>query len=190
MYLGPTDATLHISLDEVEPEVWRRLVVPSAILLPDLASVFEVTMGWAGYHLHQFVVADILFGAPDDDNDWSIDYRKVTLQQVARAAGSTLSWEYDFGDGWTHTVRVEAIAEPDPAVVGPVVLDGAGACPPEDCGGPYGYTEMLAAVADPDHDRHDDVLVWLGGDFDPAAFDAAAVNARLRALRSQRARTR
>jgi hypothetical protein len=190
MYFGPTDSTLRISLDHVEPEVWRRVVVPSAIGLPDLAGVFEVAMGWDGSHLHQFVVAGISFAPPDDDNEWTIDYRKITLQQVARFPGSVLSWHYDFGDGWTHTVLVETSGRPDPAVVGPVVLDGAMACPPEDCGGPFGYAQMLEAAADPRHEEHDDVLDWLGDDFDPAVFDPGAVNARLRPFRQRATKRR
>lgn len=190
MYFGPTESTLRISLNDVTPDVWRHIVVPSSILLPELSRVLETVMGWEGYHLHQFVVADILFGAPNEDDDWSIDYRKVTLQQISRQPGSTFEWHYDFGDGWVHSVEVQAVGEPDPERATPVVLGGARACPPEDCGGPWGYAELLEAIADPDHEQHDELIGWVGAGFDPDAFDVGAVNRRLAPQRKEPKRRR
>jgi hypothetical protein len=183
MYFGPTDAVLRISLDDVESEVWRRVVAPSDIVLPELANVLLAAMGWDGHHLHQFVVADVVtFAMPDEDNDWSIDERKVTLQQISRS-GSSFVFEYDFGDGWSHTVLVESVGEPDPQRKPPMLLDGANACPPEDCGGSGGYADLKEVLADPDHDEHESMRDWAGDDFDPATFDLALAAKRVRAVK-------
>jgi hypothetical protein len=182
MYFGPTDAVLRISLDDVEPEVWRRVVVPSDIVLPELADVLLAAMGWEGYHLHQFVIADVVsFAMPDEDNEWLIDERQVTLQQISRN-GSTFSFEYDFGDGWRHTVSVESVGEPDPARKPPMLIDGANACPPEDCGGPWGYANLREALDDPGHEEHEAMRDWAGDDFDQARFELSSAAKRVRAV--------
>jgi hypothetical protein len=137
MYFGPVVYVLHVQLDGVEPRIWRRVVVEEATKLPRLSRILEAAMGWEGYHLHAFEVGDgVRFSAPDPDADDAIDERKVTVKQILPRDGSALVWHYDFGDGWTHTVTVEARNEPDPDARYPQVLDGARACPPEDCGGP------------------------------------------------------
>ena len=181
MYFGPTHHRLRISLDDVEPEVWRSLVVASEITLPDLARVLVAVMGWEGYHLHQFVVGGMYFGPGDVDmSRFTIPYEQITLEQIARE-GVEFEWHYDFGDSWSHRVVAEWVGEPEQARV-PVCLDGARACPPEDCGGTGGYEELLLTLADPDDEDHDDMLEWVGGGFDPEAFDRKAVNERLRFL--------
>lgn len=186
VYFGPTHHHLRISLDEVEPEVWRTLVVASDIALPELGDVLVAVMGWEGYHLHQYVAGGMYFGDDDDETSrFTIAYERITLEQIAGRAGGEFEWHYDFGDGWTHRVVVERVGEPQQARV-PVCLDGARACPPEDCGGPHGYADLLTALADPGHDEHDRMVEWVGGGFDPDAFDRTAVNERLRSLGSDR----
>jgi len=107
------------------------------------------------------------------------DEDAVTLVEVCPKAKSKLIYEYDFGDGWEHTIEVQKILEPESGVEYPVCLGGKKACPPEDCGGIWGYYELLDAIADPKHDRHDELREWLGGEFDPDAFDLEEVNAVL-----------
>ena len=91
---------------------------------------------------------------------------------------------YDFGDDWEHDIKLEKILPPDPAAVTPVCLTGKGACPPEDCGGAWGYADLKEAIANPDHEEHEELLGWLGLDdpseFDPAEFSLDEINARLR----------
>lgn len=181
MYFGPTHHRLRIRLDEVEPEVWRSVVVASDTLLSDLAGVLGAVMGWEGYHLHQFVVGGMYFGAGDEEmSRFTIAYERVTLEQIARE-GTEFEWHYDFGDSWSHRVIVESVGEPEQARVS-VCLDGARACPPEDCGGTGGYEELLRVLADPDDEDHADMMEWVGGGFDPDAFDRTAVNERLQFL--------
>lgn len=182
VYFGATHHHLRISLHAVEPELWRSVVVASDILLPDLARVLQVVMGWEGHHLHQFVAGGMYFGSGDEETSrFTIAYERVTLEQIARE-GVEFEWHYDFGDSWSHRVVAERVAEPEQARV-PICLDGARACPPEDCGGTDGYSELLRVLADPDDDDHADLLEWLGGGFDPEPFDLKVVNERLRFLR-------
>jgi hypothetical protein len=94
-----------------------------------------------------------------------------------------LRYEYDFGDSWEHELLVEKILPPEPGVRYPLCLKGKGACPPEDVGGVWGYDSFLEAIADPKHPEHDDMLEWVGGEFDPEAFDLDEVNEALRYVR-------
>ena len=107
------------------------------------------------------------------------DENAVTLGEVCPKVKSKLIYEYDFGDGWGHTIEVQKIVEPAPGVEYPVCLTGKKACPPEDCGGVWGYYDMIEAISDPDHERHEELSEWLGGEFDPEAFDLEEVNAIL-----------
>jgi Plasmid pRiA4b ORF-3-like protein len=177
---GPTVHVLKITLRDVKPPVWRRLVVGSDTRLPKFARMLESTMGWGGYHLHLFDVGGVLFGPDDEDFDYTIDERHATVQHLLPKVKSKLRWDYDFGDGWEHDVVVEAI---DPAEEGaryPVCLDGKRACPPEDCGGPHGYANLLSVLADADHPEHAAAAAWVPDGFDPKKFDLAATNRRLR----------
>lgn len=189
VYFGPTHHRLRISLDDVAPEVWRTLEVASDTTLAQLAQVFVAAMGWEGHHLHQFVVAGMCFGPGDvETSRFTIAYEQITLEQIARA-GTQFEWHYDFGDSWSHRVVVEHVGEPERADA-PACLDGARACPPEDCGGSGGYENLLEVLADPSDEDHDDMLEWVGGGFDAEAFDREVVRERLRFLRPQGKRRR
>jgi hypothetical protein len=184
MYFGPAVYVLHVQLNEVEPPIWRRVVVEEATKLPKLSRILEAAMGWDGYHLHHFEIGDgVIFSDPDPDADYAIDERKVTVKQILPRDGATLVWQYDFGDSWDHTVTVEARNEPDPHARYPQVLDGARACPPEDCGGTYGYADLLETLADPSHPEHDHMVQWAPDGFDPEAFDVQAHDAAVRKVR-------
>jgi hypothetical protein len=96
-------------------------------------------------------------------------------------------YEYDFGDSWYHEVLVESCTEPEPGKTYPACLAEKRACPPEDCGGIWGYPDFVEAIENPDHDRHEELLEWIGGEFDPEAFDpAAATKAMKKGLRDWR----
>jgi hypothetical protein len=179
---GPTVHTLTVTLRDVEPEVWRRLTIKSETKLPAFARVLERVMGWQGYHLHAFAVGDVIFGEPDEEfeTDYTIDHRKITVEQVLPRVGSILRWDYDFGDGWEHDIVVESIDSPVEGKRYPVCLGGERACPPEDCGGVSGYEDLLRVLADPTDDEHEHMVTWAGEGFDPAAFDLVAANRRMR----------
>ena len=176
---------LKISLKAIEPPIWRRVRVPGWILLPRLHMVIQKVMGWRDAHLHEFIIRNVHYGEPEpDEPHYEVEpERNFSLREVAPLASLRFEYVYDLGDGWLHDVLVEQIdlrAEP---LRSPVCLDGERACPPEDCGGFPGYEELLEILRDPDHPEHEERVDWLGGRFDSEAFDLAAVNRRLRALK-------
>lgn len=176
---------IKVTLEDSKPPIWRRLLVRSDITLADLHSIIQAAMGWGSYHLHQFIVGGTYFGEPHPDYADFIDmqdHRLVTLREVAARERAKFRYEYDFGDDWLHQVLVEKILPPEPGQTYPMCIKGRRACPPEDVGGIWGYEEFLEAIRDPDHPEHQDYLEWVGGEFDPAAFDLDAVNRALRAL--------
>jgi hypothetical protein len=170
-----TAVQLKITLQGVRPPVWRRLVVPMSLTLGELHQVFQTAMGWTDSHLHAFDIGGATFGDLEDLDGSGIDESRARL---SRAIGkvSKFRYEYDFGDGWVHDVAIER-TDGDAAV--PRCLAGRRACPPEDCGGPGGYDHLLKVLADPAHEEHTELAEWVGA-FDPAAFDVAETNDRLR----------
>jgi hypothetical protein len=169
---------LSVTLRDIEPPIWRRLVVPASLTLRGLHAVIQTAMGWEDYHLHMFDVDGVFYGDVEEIEGHPLgDEDRVTVDQAV-AAVAEFSYEYDFGDGWTHDIRVEQIVASVGAAT-PHLIGGARACPPEDCGGPWGYEELLEALADPGHDDHEHLRSWVGGSFDPDAFDLAATNANL-----------
>jgi hypothetical protein len=171
--MGPTMLRqifhLRIVLADVDPPVWRRLAVPGGYTLDRLHRVIQHAMGWQNCHLHCFEVDGVQYGIPDPDGEPDLVDEMDTRLDTVVAKGGTLTYVYDFGDWWHHDVLVED-----------VVTVGARQCPPEDVGGPPGFTEFLAAVADPGHPRHTEMRDWIGRDFDPLEFhpERASVLAR------------
>ncbi len=173
---------IKVTLEGSKPPIWRRLLVRSDITLGDLHTIIQAAMGWWDYHLHQFTVGGTYFGVPDPDYDSYMemqDEEEVTLGQVAPRGGFKFHYEYDFGDGWIHQVLVEKVLPPEPSQSYPVCIKGQRACPPEDVGGMWGYYDFLEALQDPEHEEHESYLEWIGGDFDPEAFDLDEVNETL-----------
>jgi len=190
---------LKITLDDVRPPIWRRVLLPADTPLPTLHHLIQTVMGWEDAHLHAFRVGETAYGQPDPDFDhWMQSEARIRLAQIAPAVKSKFRYEYDFGDDWQHTVVVEKILPAEAGQAYPLCLTGKRACPPEDCGGPGGYAELLEAISDPEHKEHEDtehedtehedteheeMRDWVGEEFDPEAFDLAAVNAELRRRR-------
>jgi hypothetical protein len=177
-------AVLKITLDDVAPQVMRRVVVPSNLRLDRLHLVIQAVMGWTNSHLYEIRIGDVGWGEPDPDGfyDGPLDAKTAKLASTLADAGrKTFKYIYDFGDGWDHTIKVEKIA---PDIAGPtyLLLDAVGRCPPEDCGGPPGYERLLKTLADPDDEEHDDLLVWAGGPIDPRSVDIKALERDLERL--------
>jgi hypothetical protein len=169
---------LKVTLEGVEPPVWRRLVVPSEFTLFDLHCAIQVAMGWENCHLHDFEIKRQRYALPDgDDFGNPLDETKASLRDVA-GHRAKIRYQYDFGDSWNHVIVVEKIVA-DTEVAPPVCTDGARACPPEDSGGPWGYSEKLQALADPDDEDKEALRDWMGEDFDPERFEIDAVNQEL-----------
>jgi Plasmid pRiA4b ORF-3-like protein len=165
---------LKVTLDDVEPKVHRRIEVPADIKLDRLHLTLQAALGWTNSHLFEIRARDTGWGLPDPDwPDGPLDARKAKLMDVLEDAGTkTLRYLYDFGDGWEHTIKVERLANPEPNAAYPRLIEASGRCPPEDVGGSWGYAEMIEALGDPKHERHDEMREWAGDDFDPHAFDA------------------
>jgi len=173
---------LRVSLLDVEPEIWRRFVVPADIELDELHMVLQLVMGWLDCHLHLFRIGSAVFGAPDPDfEDDTQDETGMQLRRLARV-GDEFGYDYDFGDDWRHTVVVEAAVDRDEHEHLVLCLDGARRCPPEDVGGPWGYEEFLADYLNPKSKRRKELVEWIGPKLDPERFDIAGVNANLRRL--------
>ncbi|MEO3822740.1 plasmid pRiA4b ORF-3 family protein [Actinomadura sp. B10D3] len=164
------------------PPVWRRVLVPAEIGLDRLHLVIQRAMGWHDCHLHVFTEGDHSYGVPDAELGHR-DESAVPLSALLSDPGDKLHYTYDFGDGWEHEIRLEKILPLDTGTSYPVATAGKGACPPEDCGGTFGYADLKTIMADPTFDEHQEMLDWLGlqspTDFDPAEFSLAAVNTRL-----------
>jgi hypothetical protein len=151
--------------------------VRSHITLAKLHRVLQQVMGWTDSHLHEFEANGVTYGEPDRELGPRQNEKRVPLGDVLRAAGDRLVYTYDFGDGWQHDVTLDQVLDPDPKGQYPWVLDGKRACPPEDCGGPGGYARLLEVLANPKHPEHADLVGWVGGSFDPEAFDLRELNA-------------
>lgn len=178
---------LRIDLLGIRPPIWRRLLVPSEVTLDVVHAIIQVAMGWSNYHLHVFTYRGVEIGDPTTD-DWgqeTIDERGVRLSQVLAKAGDKLTYEYDFGDGWVHTLKLEKVLPRHPETAYPVCVTGRRACPPEDVGGIWGYADFLEALSDEYHPRHNSVSEWIGGAFDSEAFDADEVTTALQGLSSE-----
>ncbi len=182
---APGDPVLQvkITLAEVaDPPVWRRLLVPAAIRLDRLHQVIQAAMGWQDCHMHAFSDGRVHYGRPDPELEFR-DERKATLRDLIPRKGGRARYTYDFGDDWEHEIVVEERLAAEPAMAYPVCVAGEGACPPEDCGGVWGYEHLREVLADPTSQEHGDLLAWLGldkaADFDPHRFDVGKANRAL-----------
>src|SRR5687767_7306768 len=170
---------LLITLDGVWPAIRRRVLVPADLSLAELHAVVQAAMGWQDYHLWRFDIGGVEYGRPMGDGfDLPlVDAREVRLDMVARP-GDVFGYEYDFGDSWEHRVRVEKALAREPGRTYPVCVLAERACPPEDCGGAWGYAALLEALGNPKHPEHAEMLEWVGGAFDPEAVELAIINRR------------
>jgi hypothetical protein len=181
---------IKILLLGLEPEIWRRLIVPADATLGWLHAVLQVSMGWTNSHLHQFrhndqKISDLSsdFGRFEDD-PLPLDEHKIRLNEIPEFADTLFYYEYDFGDSWEHLIILEQVAGSGQGVAQRAVcIGGERACPPEDCGGVYGYEEFLQAISDPKHPEHAEMLGWINRPFDPGYFSADACNRWLAKLR-------
>jgi hypothetical protein len=183
----PSIYQLKVTLLGIKPPIWRRFHVPGDMNLGKLHQVIQEVMGWEESHMHQFKVGKIYYGTtyPDDFDGMleTRDERKARLNELASRPKAKFIYEYDFGDSWEHEIVVEKILPPGPGVKYPVCVEGARACPPEDCGGTWGYESLLEALQDPNHPEHEDMREWIGEEFDSERFDVEAVNKALRRVR-------
>ena len=168
---------LKISLKMSKPEIWRRLHITSTCNLEQLHIAIQIAMGWTNAHLHEFSQGEARYGAPDSQMTYDIyDESEFRLAQLFRAEGDRMHYVYDFGDGWEHDIVLEKILPFATDIALPFCIEGQRACPPEDVGGIPGYELLLETISDPSHPDYDDVLEWLGGDYDADHLDLPLIN--------------
>lgn len=173
-----------ITLKRFKPKIWRRVLVPPDLLLSDFHKVIQTAMGWENAHLHQFIKGRTFYTRRlEDDDFWgtmdNVDYTGLIIRDLLKGEKESIDYEYDFGDGWEHEVLLEKILPAEDNVEYPVCIGGKMNCPPEDCGGPWGYAQLLEIIRDPEHDEYAEYMEWLGGEFDPDAFNMEEVNRML-----------
>lgn len=173
---------LKITLADITPPVWRRVEVEDCTLLK-LHKIIQVSMGWGGYHLWLFDIEGDQYGDDPEGDPDVVSARKLRVSELVWAKVKKFHYFYDFGDNWDHVLQIEKVLDADLQVKYPRCVKGRRACPPEDCGGPSGYGDFLDAVQNSDHKQHQEMLEWVGGDFDPEAFDIETVNKELASVR-------
>jgi hypothetical protein len=173
-----------VELEDISPPIWREIVVPSSYSFWDLHVAIQDAMGWLDYHLHAFRIRDpktrgvVEIGIPleDDFGDQTVLAGwQVPVLSYLSEPGSSASYEYDFGDGWNHRVLLQEFTDREKGAKYPQCTGGERACPPEDCGGPWGYQTLLEILNDPAHEQHEDMREWVGDHFDPEQFDPGRV---------------
>ncbi len=175
-----------ITLLESQPPIWRRIQVQDCTL-DKLHEHIQTAMGWTNSHLHHFRIEEQLYGDPElmQENFEEMEYKDSTTTKISDILPKggkrfRFQYEYDFGDSWYHEVLFEGVVRAESRAKYPVCLEGARACPPEDCGGVWGYADFVEAIQDPDHERHEEILEWVGGSFDPEKFDPAKATKAMR----------
>lgn len=172
---------LKVSLKDAKLPIWRRLLVEPGMSLADLHKVIQTSMGWSNSHLHQFEWNRTYYAAPSmwDEGDTE-DASEVALNELLTREKQKMEYLYDFGDSWQHEVLLETKLPKEAGQVYPVCVVAKGACPPEDCGGVWGYAELLKILADPKHKQHEEMLEWLGvEEWDPEEVDLEDINEAL-----------
>ena len=176
---------LKISIKYTEPLVWRSVQVPTWASLADLHNVIQFTFDWIDDHMHEFEVKGAAYKDVADALDqYGEDY--VALGWAAWAVRSKINYVYDFGDSWKHEIVVQKILPVAPHTKYPVCVGGERAAPPDDCGGAWRFASYVAQLRLPKSKRDEELLeemeYIMGEDFDPDAFDADKVNAKLQHL--------
>lgn len=176
-----TTMQLKVELLGSQPPIWRRLLAAKDTPLSLFHEILQISMGWANEHLYEFIAGGKRYGEPDPEFDSpdALDDEDYSLGDVLKRAKSSMIYIYDFGDSWEHKIILEKSLPDDPSVELPVLLEAAGACPPEDVGGVWGYSNVLEVLKDPKHEEYEDTLEWVGEDFDPKVFDMAEANEML-----------
>lgn len=175
---------LKITLKHAKPPIWRRVQVLSDMSLSQLHHLIQIVMGWADSHLHQFTIADVEYGQPMPEYDFEVrNEATVKLNTVISGEKFKFLYAYDMGDYWEHEVLVEKVLPREAEQRYPICLTGKRACPPEDCGGVWGYASFLEAIQNSDHPEHEEMLEWVGGEFDPNEFDLDEINECLESIR-------
>jgi hypothetical protein len=175
--------SLKVTLRNTKPPIWRRILMPVSMTLADLHLAIQTAMGWYNCHLHEFDVDGRRYGDPSYKDDWDdeavADESCLRLSALARSGVTRFRYIYDFGDRWEHDILIEKASPTGVMKARPACTAGKRNCPPEDCGGPWGYAELIEVLADPAHPRYDEKLDWTGDEFEPETFSVVDADAAL-----------
>lgn len=169
-----------IALKHIKPPIWRRIQVPEDYSFWDLHVAIQNAMGWSDDHLHSFYVINPETGSEEDigspgvpqsGKNPLIPSHKKKLVKYFTPENNKARYEYDFGDSWMHDIVLEAVFPKENDMKYPICTGGKRKCPPEDCGGLYGYMDLLDIIADPENEEYDKAVDRLGENFDPEQFD-------------------
>ena len=201
-------ARLKVTIKDTRPPIWRRVEVPLEFNFAGLSDVILAAFGWSNSHLHEFrigryrriVMAEVLEDeeGPITPPDWLAtgarhdprlaelytsladeDENALTLAQVLAGDVKRFVYTYDLGDDWEHVVQVEAVLPAGEGLTYPRCTAGRRCCPPEDCGGVWGYEHLVEVLADPADDEYAELRDWCPY-FQPEEFDLAAVDEAVR----------
>jgi hypothetical protein len=166
-----------ITLKGIKPKIWRRIQVSANCTFQDLHMAIQSAMGWYDCHLHQFEMkTHEVFGMIIGTEECDQLENKAKISKYFQFLQDKALYEYDFGDGWEHEIVLEKIL---PQVIGdkyPKCIAGKRACPPEDCGGIWGYENLLSVIKNPNDAEYEEMMEWLDDEFDPEKFDPSLVD--------------
>lgn len=181
---------LRIELEGTSPVIWREVDVPLMSSLKAISTVIIEAMGWLGYHLHEFDVAGKRYGVPspafEPFGSEVANEANIRLSAIVDRGIKQFQYVYDFGDDWLHTVSIGEVRAGAPEIEYPAYVSGEYQCPPEDVGGIYGFYEFLEAIEDPAHERHEELLEWHGGLFDPKEVPETQIRLALKEIAKRR----
>ncbi len=166
---------LRIKIPDIEPEIWREILIENDITFKKLHEIIQLSFGWTNSHLYNFDVNGILFSMPDkefENNDLDVK-NKITEFLIEK--GQKALYTYDFGDNWEHEIEIVDVLKKEKGIRYPKCLDGRRNGPPEDCGGIPGYEDVIDALTSKDKSEYEDLLEWLGN-YDPEKFDIDKIN--------------
>ncbi len=175
-----------VQLKNIKPAICRTIIVPDSTNFFQLHNIIQIAMGWYNCHLFQFFKdRKNSISIPNKQYDYIQvkDATKIKLKNYFTEIKQTITYEYDFGDGWEHMVTLEKIMPNDRKINYPDCIKGKRNCPPEDCGGPWRYEDFLKAITDKKHPEHKDILEWVGGEFDPEEFVIENINEELKDIK-------
>jgi hypothetical protein len=176
---------IQISLKDFRPSIWRRILIQPDLPLADFHKVIQTTMGWTNSHLHHFIKNRTFYAKRYHDDDFwdeldNVDYKDLKISDLLKKEKEKIIYEYDFGDSWEHEILLEEITSNDNKIKYPICIKGKMNCPPEDCGGVWGYANILEIINQPDHEEYESCIEWLGEEFDPEYFDKNEINKMLK----------
>jgi hypothetical protein len=180
---------MKISLNGIEPEIWRKFIIDSSTSLEEFHNIIQIVMGWENYHLYGFFIKGVEYMPADDDSDLeqeAEDTKGMKLNKFGFRKRDKIRYIYDYGDSWEHTIKIEKIYEPEKDLIAPICIDGARNCPPEDCGSICGYEDILKAINKPTTKAAEELLEWLGDDYDPEEFNIDEINKRLQPKKTKK----